>query len=137
MSLVHFVNIVISGLRENSLECLYCANFTIIAGIGKSKPVAIGMVKVTKGTLVEFDFVDTKEAAELLKCHRNTINKQRQQWVKGIHFVSFGGRYFYNRLLLLNLVQCSGEVNSEEHQRAIAFYLANRLDNQPLPRRKR
>jgi len=99
----------------------------------------IGRVKVTKGILIEFDFVDKAEAARIFSCHPKTVEKYRkeQAWIEKIHFVAFGGKILYNRQLLLNLVQCGGEVMSEEHQRAIAFYLANRLDNQSLPRKRK
>lgn len=89
-------------------------------------------------TLIEFDFITKHEAAALLRCHPSTVGVHRktQGWIEGIHFVYFGKKILYNRQLLLNLVQCNGEVMSVEHQNAIAVYLANRLDNQPLGRRK-
>lgn len=88
--------------------------------------------------LIEFDFITKHEAAALLRCHPKTVEiyRKEQQWIEGIHFVYFGGKILYNRQLLLNLIQCGGEVMSMEHQNAIAFYLANRLDNQPARRKK-
>lgn len=88
--------------------------------------------------LIEFDFVKIEDAAKIMCCHPETINSSRKNkgWLEGIHYVRLGKKILYNRQLLLNLVQCGGEVMSVEHQNAIAVYLANRLDNQPLGRRK-
>lgn len=88
--------------------------------------------------LIEFDFVTKDDIALMLKCHPNTVllYKKNQGWIEGIHYVNFDKRKLYNRQLILNLVQCGGVVESEEHQRAIAVYLANRLDNQSIGRKK-
>lgn len=80
--------------------------------------------------MIEFEFVTRDEIAELLRCHPRTVDvwRKEQGWLDGVHF-SFYGKYLYNRQLLLNLVQCGGDVDSEEHQRAIAYYLSNQLHN--------
>ena len=81
--------------------------------------------------MTEFVFVRRDEIAQLLRVHPKTINVWRRErgWIEGVHFTSLYGKFAYNRELLLNLIQCGGEVDSEEHQKAIAYYLSSQLHN--------
>lgn len=84
-----------------------------------------------RNEVTEFEFVTSHEIAGLLRCHPKTVDVWRREkgWIDGVHFTFYGRKYLYNRQLLLNLIQCGGDVESEEHQKAIAYYLNSQLHN--------
>jgi hypothetical protein len=47
-------------------------------------------------------FISVSEAAELLRCHEQTVRGYQKQWHEGIHFFRQGSAILYNKYLLLD-----------------------------------
>lgn len=79
----------------------------------------------------EFNFVSTKEIAEIIRCHPKSVDlfRSQQKWIEGIHYVRYGRRILYNVELIKDLIQCGGNVESADHLNAIAYYNDSRLGN--------
>lgn len=74
---------------------------------------------------MDYQFGDKHEAAQILKCHPNSLARSRRNinygWIEGIHFVRLNASNVrYNLTLLKDWMMNRHDPNA--HQRAIEIY---------------
>ena len=82
-------------------------------------------------------WINKHDAAQLLGISVHTLKNYRQQhWQLGIHFQRLNSRTIrYHQPLLIDWL--ANRLSPATHQKAIEFYLASLLSNQPQKRGRR
>ncbi|MEO1148077.1 MAG: hypothetical protein AAFY26_21050 [Cyanobacteria bacterium J06638_22] len=80
------------------------------------------------------DVLTTKEACELLRFSRATLDRRMKDWIQGVHWWRDGSSLRFDRALLQDW-----QLNREDplaHQRAIALRQKQKLSNQKRPAKR-
>ena len=92
---------------------------------------------VAEASLSNTIWINKHAAAQLLGISVHTLkNYRKQHWQLGIHFQCLNSRTIrYHKPLLIDWL--ANRLSPTAHQRAIEFYLASLLSNQPQKRGRR